>query len=594
MLLNVREYGLFIQNNKGHTNNKLVLQVFSRDPELMKINQMHIINKLICFTLLPVGMLFTPLLAQEKMETWHHQSGSSEFPTGIGSEEWYSGSGNTTSRKIIVAILDSGVDVEHPDLKENIWINPGEIAGNKKDDDRNGYIDDIHGWNFLGGPDGRSVVKESFEVTRVYAMEKSKWENANPAKLKGKKKKKYEKYLKVKDIVETKIENAKAQLQEVIELEEVVMTALMAAKEELNGDSLDVVQLDKSSNPAVLTATKIIRNVQEQGIPVKSIDWLIDVAREQFAEQKKPNEDIINIQYNPEYNSRTIIGDTYTDFTNRTYGNNLVSGEFSYHGTHVAGIVGAIRNNGIGTDGIADNVAIMSLKIVPDGDERDKDVANAIMYAVDNGAEVINMSFGKGFSPEKKLVDDAMKYAAKKDVLLVLGAGNESTNVDANLKFPNDTYLNSKKGPKNLISVGALAPEGGSAAVAEFSNYGKKEVDVFAPGVYIYSTTPDSTYDYASGTSMASPVVAGVAALIRSRYPKLTAAQVKDVIMKSARNLSAKVIQPGTFDEVASTELGLSGAIDVPQAMKLAAKTKGRRKATMMPTEFRNPVREKT
>lgn len=555
---------------------------------LMKVKQMRYIIKSLCIAaILPFILL--PLYAQEEMQSWHHQTGSSDFPTGIGSAEWYSSSTNPKARKIVVAILDSGIDIDHPDLKPNIWVNPDEIAGNKKDDDGNGFVDDIHGWNFIGGPDGRSVVKESYEVTRVYAKQKAKWENVDVTKLKGKKKKEYEKFAEIKDLVESKREGAKAQIEEVNEMEERVMKSLSAAKKELKEDSLNIELLEASSDPDVQTAAKIIRNVEEQGVQVESIDWLMEIAQEQFVAQRKANEDILNYGYNPDYNSRLIVGDNYNDFTNRNYGNNMVGGDFSYHGTHVAGIVGAVRNNGIGMDGIADNVALMSLKIVPDGDERDKDVANAIIYAVDNGAEVINMSFGKGFSPEKKLVDNAMKYAAKRDVLLVLGAGNEGENLDVKPKFPNDTYLNSKSGPKNLISVGALSPEGGSAAVAEFSNYGKKEVDVFAPGVYIYSTTPDSTYDYASGTSMASPVVAGVATVIRSHYPKLSAAQVKDIIIKSARKLPARVIRPGTFDEVSSEELGIAGAIDLPAAMKLAAKTKGKRKATQIPAEYVAP-----
>jgi len=525
----------------------------------MKINKMQSFVKFYFISFIAISLSFTSLFSQEKMESWHHQGSNSEFPTGIGSATYYSGPAAKNSRKIIVAILDSGVDINHPDLKDNVWVNPGEIAGNKKDDDGNGYVDDLNGWNFIGGQDGRSVVKESYEVTRVYAMEKKKWENVNPDKLKGKKKKEYEKYVEIRDVVETKLANARAQIAEVDEIKATVMNALNAAKAELIGDSLDLTLLEQSSNPDVQTAVKIINNVQEQGVQVESIDWLLDVANEQFDAQKKSNQDLIDYGYNIDYDSRKIIGDNYTDFANRNYGNNIVGGDFSYHGTHVAGIVGAVRNNGIGIDGIADNVAIMSLKIVPDGDERDKDVANAIIYAVDNGAEVINMSFGKGYSPEKQLVDMAMKYAAKKDVLLVLGAGNEGENLDSSPKFPNDTYLKSTSGPKNLISVGGLSPEGGSAAVAEFSNYGKKEVDVFAPGVYIYSTTPDSTYDYASGTSMASPVVAGVATVIRSRYPSLTAAQVKDIIIKSSRKLPATVTQPGTFEEVSSSAMGIGG-----------------------------------
>jgi subtilisin family serine protease len=201
------------------------------------------------------------------------------------------------------------------------------------------------------------------------------------------------------------------------------------------------------------------------------------------------------------------------------------------------------------------------------------------------------MSFGKGYSPEKKLVDRAVKYAGKHDVLLVHGAGNESSDNDNVSSYPNDTYakkpLFGAAKAKNFINVGALAPEGGEQCIAYFSNYGKKEVDVFAPGVYIYSTTPDSTYDFASGTSMSSPVVTGVAAMIRSRYPKLTAPQVKEIIMKSARKLPAKVIQPGTYDLVDSADLSVSGgALDMPAAMKLASQTKGKRKVSKMPAEY--------
>ncbi|HZV71510.1 MAG TPA: S8 family peptidase [Saprospiraceae bacterium] len=545
------------------------------------------------FFIFSVFILLSPLLGQEEMKDWHHQGKASNFPTGIGSDDWYASQTQGKSRKIIVAILDCGVDIQHPDLKDNIWINPGEIAGNHKDDDGNGYVDDMSGWNFLGGPDGKSVIKESFEVTREYAKGKNKWANADTLHLKGKKKKEYEEFIEIKSVVERKRQVASEHILQVSAMEAVVLKSLKAAKEELDGDSLDLEKLESSENEDVLTAAKIIRNVEDQGMKVESIDWLIEIAEEEFATQISNDEETLNISFNPDYNARAIIGDTYTDFTNRFYGNNNVGGEFALHGTHVSGIVGAKRNNNLGMNGVADNVALMAIKVVPDGDERDKDVANAIIYAVDNGAEVINMSFGKGYSPEKYLVDNAVKYAAKHDVLLVHGAGNESTNVDESPNFPNDTYAKkSLFGPrtaKNFISVGALNPEGGEQSVAEFSNYGKKGVDVYAPGVYIYATTPDSAYEYLSGTSMAAPVVTGLAAMIRSRYPKLSAAQVKDVLIKSARKLPAKVIQPGTYDLVSGEIMGVSGPIDMPAAMKMASQMKGKRKASNMPAEYVKP-----
>ncbi len=537
--------------------------------------------------LLSLCFVFTGLSvsAQDEhaFEHWFLQGPESDSPNGIRAADWYATAPAAKPKTIIVAVLDSGVDTDHPDLKPNIWSNPGEIPGNQVDDDGNGYKDDVHGWNFLGGPNGTSVNKETFEITRVYAMEKPKWANVDPAKLSGKKKKEYEEFLQMKETIESKVAAAKEQLDQAGQLENKVMEALEAAKAELKGDSLNVEVLEKSENEGVQIAAKIIRNVQEQGIQVESIDWLIQQAKDQFKEEKSAQESVLNYSYNTEYDSRKIVGDQYLDFSNHTYGNNNVKGDFAYHGTHVSGIIGAVRDNGQGMDGIADHVSIMPVKVVPDGDERDKDVANGILYAVNNGAQVINMSFGKGYSPQKKWVDDAIKYAARHDVLIVHGSGNESANVDETGNFPNDTYL--KKGlfgPKranNMISVGAVGPEGGESSIAEFSNYGKTEVDVFAPGVYIYSTIPDSLYDYASGTSMASPVVAGIAALIRSRYPSLSAMQVKDILIKSVRKLPDSVIEPGTYDTVKSSDLSVSGGmVDVVNAMKLAAVTKGKAK----------------
>jgi subtilisin family serine protease len=246
-----------------------------------------------------------------------------------------------------------------------------------------------------------------------------------------------------------------------------------------------------------------------------------------------------------------------------------------FHGTHVSGIIGAVRGNGKGIDGIADNVRIMTIRAVPDGDEHDKDVALAIRYAVDNGAKVINMSFGKYFSPQKQWVDDAVKYAESKGVLLVAAAGNEAFLVDTMPHYP-APILNEGRKVNNWIMVGASGDPSNGGLIANFSNFGKKDVDVFSPGVNIYSTIPGgNTYGNASGTSMASPVTAGVAALLMSYYPNLTAAQVKTVIEKSAVPVNAKVKQPnkgGEDDsEVSFSELSRTGGIlNAFEAVKLA------------------------
>lgn len=531
-----------------------------------------------------VALLSVPLFAQEEFQRWHLAGPGGPFGTGTASDTWYSHATPPKGAPVIVAVLDSGIDTGHADLRSHLWANPGEIPGNGMDDDHNGYVDDVHGWNFIGGPDGTSVLKESFEVTRVYAAERAQWEHVDPDKLRGARKKSYQAYLERKELIEGKRQEAMEHLAEVELNARLIRDAIGAAESILGGDSLDVDRLAESGDEYASLVADIIRSIEEQGVPVPDLQWLADLADEQFAEQEAESRATLDFHYNPDFDSRLIVGDQAGDRGQTRYGNNLVDGEFSYHGTHVAGIIGALRDNGLGVDGMADNVRLMAVKMVPDGDERDRDVANGIRYAVDNGAQVINMSFGKGYSPEKELVDEAMRYAAKHDVLLVIGAGNEGANLDKEPKFPNDTYLRKPLfGPRhapNVLSVGALGPELDESCIAEFSNYGKKEVDVFAPGVFIYSTTPGGQYDYASGTSMASPVVAGLAALIRSRYPELSAVQVKKVIMESCRPLPAKVIQPGTFESVKPSELCITGGlVDVPGAMKLASSVKGKAKA---------------
>jgi subtilisin family serine protease len=276
-----------------------------------------------------------------------------------------------------------------------------------------------------------------------------------------------------------------------------------------------------------------------------------------------------------------VVKDNYEDFNDRFYGNNdvMVSNKSALHGTHVSGIIAAARNNGKGMDGIADNVRIMPLRAVPDGDEHDKDIALAIRYAVDNGARVVNMSFGKSFSPEKKWVDEAVKYAESKGVLLVHAAGNDAKNLDTTFNFPTPLLLDGTR-PNNWITVGASGDPKAGGLTANFSNYGKKEVDVFAPGVRIYSTVPGgNTYQNLQGTSMASPVVAGLAAFILEYYPNLSARQVKMVIEKSAKKPGEKVKNPGTDELAGLDELSRSGGIiNAYEAIKLASTIKGERK----------------
>lgn len=493
------------------------------------------------------------------------------------------------SQTVIVAVIDSGVDANHEDLKNVMWVNKGEIAGNGIDDDKNGYIDDINGWNFLGNKNGENVIHETLEVTRLYAKYKPKFENANRKKLSKKDKKLYDKYLTYKEEVEKKQKSAQKQLDEFNGYAPFLIGALEAFGKSMEGKSLTKENLDniktEDLSPEELQGLSIFQNVQGQGLAVESVDEIIDI----FKQEGDHYRGKAKYMYNPDYDSRTIVGDNYADSYEKGYGNNDVIASDPMHGTHVSGIIGADRKNDLGIKGVANNVQIMAIRILADGDERDKDVANAIIYAVDNGASVINMSFGKGHSWDKKAVDKAVKYAQKKDVLLIHAAGNDGKDNDSTENYPNDSYVkkrflrkNKVKHVKNWIEVGATSWEKGEKIAAPFSNYGADKVDVFAPGMQIYSTTPDGTYQNQQGTSMASPVVAGVAAVLRSYYPALTAEQVKDIIMKSSVPIGGQVIKPGTDDEkVSFKSLGQSGGlINAYEALLLAAKTKGKKKVS--------------
>ena len=503
------------------------------------------------------------------------------------------------SQTIIVAVLDSGVDYLHEDLKDIMWVNPGEIAGNGKDDDGNGYIDDIHGWNFLGGANGESVLHETLEMTREYARLSKKFAGTNGQNLYGDAKKEFEYYQEIKEAYEAErkeTEGIIAQIDEqFVKVEEAFATIRQATgKQSFSAD--DLAKMDAGSNEKLKEAIALSQRVMAKGLTPDNI-------AEQKADAYGPFKDKLDYNLNLDYNPRGIVGDDPNDLSNRFYGNNEYRGPEASHGTHVAGIIAAIRNNGVGIDGIADNVRIMTVRCVPDGDERDKDVANAIRYAVDNGASIINMSFGKDYSPQKHYVDEAVKYAAERDVLLVHAAGNDAENNDTDSNFPADNYnkpvkkglFKKEKTAPNWLEIGALSWRTGEKRVAGFSNYGKKNVDLFSPGHQLYSTIPDNKYAAFSGTSMASPAAAGVAAIIRSYYPELSAKQVREVLVKSVVKQDGEVYKPGTTEKVPFSELCASGGIvSASNAVTLAEQTKPKKnkKATWREAGVGNPVKK--
>ena len=531
------------------------------------------------------------MVAQEDLKDWFHKDPSEGY-MGISTEQAYKALEGRPNQPVIVAIIDSGVDAEHEDLAKNMWINTDEIAGNGIDDDNNGYIDDIHGWNFIGGPNGISVGPDTYEVTRLYGKHKYRFATANPALLNKKDKKLYEKFLVWQEEVEKQRARAEKAIAEVGGVESTVMGAIEAIALALVKDSmnftLENINKIESEEQSITIGKNISNNFMSSGDILTVVD-LKNALKSALDGDKKRQQDKLDYAYNPDFDPRsTIIKDDYSNSKESIYGNNDVEGPDALHGTHVAGIVGAIRNNDVGMNGVANNVQIMSVRTVPDGDERDKDVANAIRYAVDNGASIINMSFGKGYSWDKKVVDDVVKYATKKEVLLVHAAGNSSQDNDVTGNFPVNKYDKAcgilwwkKKKSKNWIEVGALSYKSGEDAVATFSNYGQNNVDIFSPGVQIYATLPDNKYRYLQGTSMASPVVAGVAAVLRSYFPSLKASQVKEIIMNSAIPVDLKVKKPGdkSGDLVDFKTLSVQGgAINLHSAVQMAKQTKGKKK----------------
>lgn len=463
-------------------------------------------------------------LTEAEKKNWGHTDLLTDTIPGMSVDKAYSEIiGNKKGETVIVAVLDSGMDLTHEDLVDVLWVNKGEIPGNNKDDDNNGYIDDIHGYNFLG-----ESYNEQLEMARIVG--KKLGDASLQAKAKSDLDKDYQKAL-----------QNKGQYEQILQA---VQNADEEVKELLGKDSYtkkDLTEI-KSNDENMQRNVSILM----QMLSIKdSIPEIISELKDGI----KHFSDQLNYNLNVDFDGRKIVGDDPYNFDDRNYGNgnpkNRVDDES--HGTHVAGIIAAKRNNGLGANGVAENVEIMSIRAVPNGDEYDKDIALGIRYAVDNGAKIINGSFGKAYSPNAEWVYDAIKYAAENDVLFVHAAGNSGEDLDDpnNPNFPNDQINNGPEMADNVITVGALTNKYGSEMVASFSNYGLINVDVFAPGDDIYSTMPNNEYDFQGGTSMAAPAVAGVAALVRSFYPKLTAPQVKAILLNSGLTTKSKVVVDG-------------------------------------------------
>lgn len=502
---------------------------------------------------------------------WQHLDPQADGILGISTKKAYQELlQNKKASPVIVAVIDGGIEFNHEDLKNEMWVNTADSALTGNDRDGNGYVNDRYGWNFIGNAAGENVEFDNLEVTRLIRDLEPKYISVLPSTpLTADEKREFQHYQKLVTAYSSKltiaqnghysihiIQKAKENIVANIGKEKPTLADFKKykAKDDMEKFALRYIESQFKENP----------------------DW--DEFEESLKDAVKYFNSQILYHLNKDYDSRSIVGDNYENSHERHYGNSDVAGPDALHGTHVAAIIGASRDNGLGLDGISDAVQIMAIRAVPDGDERDKDVANSIRYAVDNGAKIINMSFGKGFAKDKAIVDEAVRYAMENDVLLVHAAGNDASNNDEVPVYPNKFYVDSlgiNSGMADAwITVGANQWKGNSDLVASFSNYGKRTVDVFAPGAEIYSAAPESKYKRLDGTSMAAPVVSGLAALIRSYYPDLTAAETKQIIMDSVTPVDHKVRIRNAEGRRVKVRLGdisvSGGVVNAYKALQLA------------------------
>jgi subtilisin family serine protease len=494
-------------------------------------------------------------LTEEESKFWGHSDLVTDSIPGMSLDKAYDFLQGKKGIEVVVGVVDSGTDLLHEDLKNVAWINSKEIPSNGIDDDKNGYVDDINGWNFLG-----TIYKEHLEYQRIVKDPSI----ANEESVKEATK-----------FYDEKVEAAKKNEKQYGQMLKMVTNADDALSKHFDKSNYSKDEVTKVATEDTALKQSIEVAKQMYGFGLSSLAQ----AKQELSKLVENASSMLSGEdLKKEY--RSVLGDDPNTMDNISYGDAATghSTKDEAHGTHVSGIIGASRNNNIGMNGVATNVKIMAVRAVPDGDEYDKDVALGLRYAVDNGAKIINTSFGKGFSPKKEWVYEAILYAASKDVLIVNAAGNDGKNMDVEKTFPNDSRDLVTEISDNVLTVGAMSANYDENLPASFSNYGKINVDVFAPGVQIYSTTPEGEYAKFSGTSMAAPSTAGVAALLRSYYPKLSASQVKHILMNSGTMINFDVIKPGsrsrenpTGEKVSFSELSVSGrVVNAYNALKMA------------------------
>jgi len=481
-------------------------------------------------------------LSQEQLKSWQHKDLISDSIPGISLDKAYQELiKNKKGKDIIVAVIDMQLDINHEELNQSIWKNKKEIPNNNIDDDNNGYIDDIHGWNFLGNSKGESVYESNFEYVRIVRNYNS-FIKTNNNKIILEDNNKYIIYKKADSILQVNLKEYKNEVAYYKKYKIRFNNWKLELKKYFPNEKYTIKKLKsiKTNNNKTQDAINKITHSLKYDLMDRWIDKTI-----------KNNQRYLDFYLNINYNDRELIGDDENNIEDTNYGFHNVGinqNLKTYHATYVTGLLSANRNNKIGINGISNNIKIMPIVVASNGDENDKDIALAIRYAVNNGAKIINMSFGKAFSTNKVWVTEALKHAEKHNVLCVHSAGNEFQNIDIVNDYPNDIDGNNKEILNNFIVVGASTRHVNNKLVSDFSNYGRNNVDIFAPGETIYTTKINNTYKFKSGTSMATPLVSGIAALIWLQYPKLKAHEVKEIILESGVSYDIDVELP-SYDE---------------------------------------------
>ncbi len=536
-------------SEKEHPKNHVPVQIFSSDYAMQSFFQ------------------------ERELENWFTKDPENDNAEGTAADKTYNELHLKQANEVVVAVIDSGVDIYHEDLKGKIWINPNEIPANGIDDDSNGYIDDIYGWNYLGGYDDNGkpihIDAETLEVTRELVKMKARKKFLEDQGMALSKSEKV--YL---DKLSNEVSFERANAEYALNLYGNISRRLEAAYKVFK--EVYIIPFDEMTLDSVkfaVTQTQAQADAKTEIIAAFNESGTSSVARLRRLQEYYQSD--LDYYYNESFNPRAeIVKDNPEDFSDVGYGNNDVIGVGADHGTHVAGIIAANRHNNLGIRGIADNVKIMALRAVPNGDERDKDIALAVRYAADNGAHIINMSFGKSYSPNKKEVSEAFKYAEEKGLLILHAAGNESSNRDLEDRFPSRNIYDEDGRVigqlSSFMDIGASSQYNDRTLTATFTNFGQNSVDIFAPGVNLNSTIPNNRYAIFSGTSMACPSAAGVAALILSEHPELSAKDVKELMMTRSRSragLSVRLPSNHTISVPFETLSITGGIVDAYRAL---------------------------